>query len=1091
MFDRRRAVIICGMPDRDQQRLPRGVVTFLLTDVADSTGLWANEANAALSMARQRQLIADAVAAHGGVRPVEQGEGDSLVAAFVRATDGIAAALDAQLAIQREDWPGRAVRVRMAVHTGEAQLQDEHTYGGTAIIRCARLRDLAAGGQVLVSAAAAAVAADSLPPETHLLDAGAVSLRGLGSPDRVHVLLHPQLEATFAAPRSSRRLGSWPSSMVGRSAERCDVAALLDREQVITITGAGGAGKSRLAHAIASDLVDRYDDVAWVELGEVADGDDVAASVARACGAGEAPGASTTEVLTRFLDGKSFLIVLDNCEHLLDASAAMVDAIVRGAASVRVLATSREPLGVSSEVSWRIPSLTTPPEHVAPHDVAAYDAAALFVDRARTADPRFTVDEASAPLIAAICRRLDGLPLALELAAARVRSMPLAAVAGALDDRFRLLTGGARTALARHRTLLASVEWSHDLLDEDERTLLRRLSVFRAPFTVEAVETVASDDGLDHLELFDVLSRLVDKSLVQPIGSRYRLLETIRQFAADRAADADELELMRDNHLTWFRRRASSWRLEREVLVDATMDDIDAEAPDLLAALEWSMQRAGDPAIEVLWPLGQRWLIHSAFDEASRVSSAILDRFTAGSVEWLDALAPMASALAMGGERRWVPQASVALAQAGELVSGTTRGHVEWAASSGLTMVGGASAIAQLRGVIELGRRLGHPALELGAAAMLSHSLAAGGALDEATRLCDWLERRLPSDARISATVDVARGHLALHRCAFDDAWTAVAPHVEQRPPDLRAAVVAGLVGVYQEDRERLAIARDAFGRTAWPGAYELWRAQLAAYAAVLAGDLETARAEVDAFRPAPTSEYQLQIAGRLRIQLALALDDVDSATEIAAALRPLPDTQATYGAATIDLTLADIAIHQSERREAEEHVQRALSRIDGELAIVTVDALELLAVLLFHRGRPNDAARMLGATEAFRHRTGLRWRLPNRRGRVDAVLGASEPADLAEGGSLSLDDALRLARGTRGKRGRPSFGWDSLTPTEARVVELVAEGLTNQAIADKLFVGIATVKTHLVHIYGKLAIRTRAELAATVARRASRDEQT
>ncbi len=272
--------------------------------------------------------------------------------------------------------------------------------------------------------------------------------------------------------------------------------------------------------------------------------------------------------------------MLDNCEHLLAACAVVVDAVLAACANVRVLATSREPLGVQGETSWRIPSLALPAEdETDPERVLATDAGRLFVERARAARSDFALDPSSAAAVARICRRLDGIPLALELAAARVRALSVAQLAERLDDRFRLLTGGARTAVARQRTLLASVEWSHDLLDPAERTLFRRLSVFASPFSLEAAEAVASDESLDRLEVFDLLARLVDKSLVSYGGDRYRMLETLRQYALERADDAGELPALRDRHLAWFRRRASGWALEREIATEPVLAEVAARRP--------------------------------------------------------------------------------------------------------------------------------------------------------------------------------------------------------------------------------------------------------------------------------------------------------------------------------------------------------------------------------------------------------------------------------------------------------------------------------------------------------------------------------
>src|SRR5437867_2091368 len=673
--------------------LPLGVVTFLMTDVESSTRLWRESAEAAALIARQTELIAAAVARHGGVRPLEQGEGDSTVAAFARASDALAAALEAQRALAGEPWPESArVRVRMAVHTGEAELRGAGAYGGSAIIRCARLRSLAHGGQVLVSTATREVADDGLPPETTLVALDTVQLKGFDRSERVHQLCHPALPSNFpplTRPRTGG-LGVWPTALVGRLREREEVAALLANDRLVTITGAGGAGKTRLAHAVGEDLADRYGDgVVWVELARLSDGTQVAGTVAGACGVREAAGAPAIDLLARALADARMLVVLDNCEHLLEDCARVVEALVRAGSGVSVLTTGREPLGVTGEVTWRIPPLALPPEGERDSErLGAYDSVRLFVERARAARPGFRLDAASAPVVARICRRLDGLPLALELAAARVRALSVERLADGLDDRFRLLTGGARTALARQQTLLASVEWSHDLLDEPERLLFRRLGVFAAPFDLEAVEAVAADDELDPLEVVDLLSRLVDKSMVQLAGDRYQLLETLRQYALERAADAGELAALRARHLAWFRRRAAAWALDRELATFPVLEEVAAEAPDLLAALEWSLGPGRRPAVDLLYALEPYWGRRFAHEKLRAVSGQVLAALDEGSAPWLEALAPVADELYFATELGWVPAARRALDTLSGEIAPAVRGLVEEALSLGPAFLG-------------------------------------------------------------------------------------------------------------------------------------------------------------------------------------------------------------------------------------------------------------------------------------------------------------------------------------------------------------------------------------------------------------------
>jgi hypothetical protein len=456
-----------------------------------------------------------------------------------------------------------------------------------------------------------------------------------------------------------------------------------------------------------------------------------------------------------------------------------------------------------------------------------------------------------------------------------------------LDDRFRLLTSGTRTALPRQQTLLASVQWSYALLDDVEQTLLRQLAVFAAPFTIEAAEAIAADEGFDRLEVFDLVSRLVDKSLVQRVGERCRLLETIRQFALDHAGDQGELEGLRDAHLCWFRNRVGRWRVDHEIVTDVIVAEIGLESPDLIAALDWSLRPGSDPAVELLWPLGWRWVVESAFAEAARISRAVLAHFEIGSPAWLDTLAPMASALLIGGDRSWIAPAHAALAERGETIGDQTRGYLQWAAHSGPVILHDPEALTSLRSAMQLGRRTESSALELGAATFLAVACAAGGAVQDARPLCDWLDRRLPGDAGIRSNLDVARSHLALHRCDFETAWSCVSDRARRRPPDLPSAVLAGLVGFYTEDQDRLAVGLEAYEWTAAPGAYGLWRQLLRVFREILDGRLDEAWGQLESLTEAPGFERQSPVFERLRIQLGLATGNADAAIALSREIEP------------------------------------------------------------------------------------------------------------------------------------------------------------------------------------------------------------
>src|SRR6202521_3624521 len=526
--------------------LPTGTVTLLLADVEGSTRLWETQAEVmTAAIARLNQVVCDVVAAHDGVRPVEQGEGDSFVAAFARASDAVAAALQLQRA------PLAPIRLRIGVHTGEIQLRDEGNYAGSTINRTARLRDLAHGGQTVLSATTSDLVVDRLPEGAWLTDLGSQPLRDLPRPERVVQLCHPDLVNEFPPLRVSTavvstRLPVQLTSFVGRDAEGTQLRELLAQNRVVTLTGAGGVGKTRLAIQVAAQVAGEFGDGVWyVDLAPITDPELVPLTVARALGLPDQPGRSTMDSLLRFVRDRQMLVVLDNCEHLLDASATLVNSLLGAAPSLTVLATSREPLGVPGEAMWQVPSLSL-----------ADEAIELFADRARLARTDFTVTDDNASAVAQICARLDGVPLAIELAAARVRALSLAEILEGLHDRFRLLTGGARTAVRRQQTLRASVDWSHALLTEPERTLFRRLAVFLGGFDLDAARVVAGGGDVQRYQVLDLLTLLVDKSLVVADDTggrtRYRLLETVRQYALERLGESGEADAVRTRHRDYY-----------------------------------------------------------------------------------------------------------------------------------------------------------------------------------------------------------------------------------------------------------------------------------------------------------------------------------------------------------------------------------------------------------------------------------------------------------------------------------------------------------------------------------------------------------
>ena len=514
-----------------QQPLPEGTVTFLLTDIEGSTRRWeADPSTMRAAMARHDSIIDEQLAKHRGIEVEAGREGDSILAVFGRATDAASAAIEIQSAFAAEPWPaGMGLGLRIALHTGEVELRGGHYFGPT-IYRCARLMAAGNGGQILLTQATQQLLADEPPLGSLLADRGEHRLKDLRRPERIFQLTIPGLATNTRPLRTlDSRLTNLPftvSSFVGRDDQVSELARLMRGTRLLTLTGAGGSGKTSLAYHLAAEVLEEHPDGVWVvELGSVADPAQALSAVATGLQVLELPRRTLPESIVEGLRTRRLLALLDNCEHLVDTTAEITATILAACPGVKVLATSREPLGIGGEVTWRVPSL--PPR----------EAEQLFRERAlgHRPDLRLAADD---PAVAEICRRLDGIPLAIELAAAHVSAFTVEQIQAHLDDRFRLLGGGTRTAPARQRTLGATVEWSYDLLNDDQKILLRRLSVFAGGFDLEGAAAIAGANVVRDLY------ELVRKSLVSADEGRYRFLETIREFAAGRlAGSGDEAEV--------------------------------------------------------------------------------------------------------------------------------------------------------------------------------------------------------------------------------------------------------------------------------------------------------------------------------------------------------------------------------------------------------------------------------------------------------------------------------------------------------------------------------------------------------------------
>ena len=547
------------MPDH----LPSGTITFLFTDIEGSTPLWEREPKQMqMALERHHAILHESIAAHRG--HVYKIIGDAFQAAFEVSSQAILAALIAQRALAAEVWPtSTPLRVRMGLHVGHAQAQGEDYTTTHTLNRVARIMSAAHGGQILLSEAVVELIRDDLPTGLSLRDMGHHHLKGLTHLEHIFQVVVPDLSANFPPLNTlnvaANNLPTQLTTFIGRETEVAEVKRLLSGSRLTTLTGSGGCGKTRLSIQVASEMQTGYPNGVWlVELAPVADPALVPLTVVAVLGPMDDGHRPALEILTDFIHVKTLLLVLDNCEHVIDACAQLSEALLRACPKLGILASSREALGIAGESSYRVPSLAVPePGQLPPLEtLARLGAVRLFVERAALARPGFALTAQNAPAIAQICQRLDGIPLAIELAAARVRALSAEEINARLDDRFRLLTGGSRTALPRQQTLRALIDWSYSLLSEPERLLFKRLAVFVGGWTLAAAEQVCSDNSLDPATVLDTLSRLVDKSLVvaeeAASETRYSRLETIRQYSREKFAETDEVAVVRDRHLAYY-----------------------------------------------------------------------------------------------------------------------------------------------------------------------------------------------------------------------------------------------------------------------------------------------------------------------------------------------------------------------------------------------------------------------------------------------------------------------------------------------------------------------------------------------------------
>lgn len=616
---------------------PSGTVTFLFTDIQGSTRLWQEKPAAmVVAHARHNAILRNAIETNHGY--VFQVIGDAFCAAFHTAQDALRAALKAQTDLHNDSWGDAVIKVRMGIHTGEAELQEGGDYRGfLTMSRLQRLMSAAHGGQTLLSLATQELLQNTLPTDVSLRDMGARRLKDWNRPEQIFQLVVEGLPSEFPPLRtldaSRHNLPAPTTSFIGREKEKVEIKQAIGAHRLVTLTGSGGTGKTRLSLQVAADLLDQFADGIWfVELAPLTDSSLIPQTILTAMEASEQQDKTPAQALIERVRGKKLLLILDNCEHLIEAVAKLVETLLSNAPELKVMASSREALGVKGEMAWHVPSMSVPDakSSTSLDEFSRLESVRLFIERAILAKPHFQLTKDNASSVAQICSRLDGIPLAIELAAARVRALSVEQIAARLDDRFHLLTGGSRTALPRQQTLRAMIDWSFNLLSEQEKHLLRRLAVFIGGWTLEAAEQVCVEErgGLD---ILDLLTHLVDKSLVNMEESaedvRYRMLETTRQYAREMLMMSEETRIYRDQHLEYFLKYAETAQLELRGRKQAEwMSLLETEHDNLRAALEWSQGTRPELGLRIAVALIDFWDTHGHLTEARRWLETMLQK---------------------------------------------------------------------------------------------------------------------------------------------------------------------------------------------------------------------------------------------------------------------------------------------------------------------------------------------------------------------------------------------------------------------------------------------------------------------------------
>jgi predicted ATPase/class 3 adenylate cyclase len=976
-------------------------LALLFTDIEGSTNLLRSlGAEYRTLLAEHRRVLGDAFAAHGGT--VLQREGDALFVAFADPSSAILGAIDGQVALATFAWPADAhVRVRMGIHVGEVTIDEDDDYVGLAVHQAARISAAAHGGQVLTSKAIQTQVVQRVPPEVSLKPIGRFRLKDFPEPQDLFQLLHPDLPGDFPAPRTApgarHNLPKAISSFIGRDRDVAELAELLETARLVTLTGPGGCGKTRLAiEAASASIPVRPDGIWFVDLAPVSDRELVLSVAANAMGVHESRAASADSALIDFLSSGRPLVILDNCEHLISTCAELTEQWLSACPGLTILVTAREPIGVVGEVIRRVGGLQISSDT---DSGTPSEAVQLFIERARRHEPEFDVGEEELDEIARVTNRLDGIPLAIEMAAALVGTLSVGEILSRLDDRFRLLTGGGGRNLGRQQTLLATVDWSHELLSEPERVLLRRLSVMSGSFSLEDVEGVCVGDGIDRAEVVTLLRRLVATSWVMreraADRAAYRLLETSRQYALDKLVSSSEAQRFRSKHAEWFTDLAETGAEPMLGGPDQTrwFDRIESELDNFRTALAWSLGD-GDPV------LGLRL-------------GAALSRFWEVRGHWSEGLGWLEDALARapdaedGLRGRALVAASFLAFYRGRLES--ARSMVTEGLAAAVRAHDKATEARGLRFEAVIEQRLGHRAAAIDSAQRaveLSRSVDAGADLAFALQV---LGRLLADDDRDEA------------RARYEEGLE-VARNAQDAISQIYLLYALGRVHLGSGDTERAReFYAEALDLSQQVG--ERWMAMNVLVAlSYVSKDVDAGPAleeMVGVLRQTGNRMMQIvwlrQLAHRRRLEgdLEGAKRAVDEALEIV-------KEEGTPEANVLGRYVLASHLDESERDDA-----GALREFRNGLSAAhsrgseweTTFGLTAVARMLAHTGENERAALLLGAAAAMQEKVGMLPHGPSAEAqrRVTEVLGdALGEVELerlrAEGGAMSLDEAVALA---------------------------------------------------------------------------------